>query len=142
MKYLLLLLFPFLSFAQQESFQLCNPFWQPQYFYSFHIKYPLSSENLTEQANKMLVSHPEEIDGFITIRFTVNCKGQTSLYKTYQIDNKYQQTTFDQNYVETLLNFVKTLKNWPIARHEDKTFDYYTYFTFKIEHGIITEIIP
>lgn len=145
MKFFSLFLFPFLSIAQQESFKLCDSHitekWKPQY-YSFKAKYPLSSEKLTERANKVLVYQPKNIDGFLTIRFMVNCKGQTGHYETYQINNNYQTTVFEQKYVEQLLTFIKNLNNWKIANYQEMAYDYYTYFTFKIEHGVIMEIVP
>ena len=138
-------LFPILSIAQQESFKLCDSVftdkWKPQY-YSFNVKYPLSSEKLTEEVNQVLAYRPKQINGFVTIRFAVNCKGKTGNYEIYQIDNNYQQSSFEEKYIEQLLTFVKTLENWKIGTYESRKFDYYAYFTFKIEHGKVTEIVP
>jgi len=135
----------FLCIAQQESFKLCDSLitekWKPQY-YSFKAKYPLSSEKLTEKANKELIFQPKNINGFVTIRFVVNCKGQTGNFEVYQIDNSYQQINFEEKYIEALLTFVKTLENWKIGTYESRKFDYYAYFTFKIEYGKVTEIVP
>lgn len=148
LKYTLFLLtiIPVLSFAQKESFKLCDSVlidkWKFQY-YSYDTKYPLSSEKLTEEVNKTLIYHPKQINGFVTIRFMVNCKGQAGNFEIYQIDNSHQNTKFDEKYVEQLLIFVKALDNWKIATYNKKLkLDYYTYFTFKIEHGKVTEIVP
>jgi hypothetical protein len=138
-------LFPILSFAQQTSFRLCDSLltdkWKPQY-YSFNTKYPLSSEKLTEEVNRTLTYQPKQMNGFVTIRFVVNCKGQTGNFEIYQIDNSYQQINFEEKYIEALLTFVKTLENWKIGTYESRKFDYYAYFTFKIEYGKVTEIVP
>jgi hypothetical protein len=115
--------------------------WQLQY-YSYDTKYPLSSEKLTEEVNQTLTFQPKQISGFVTIRFMVNCKGQTGNFETYQIDNNYQNTKFDEKYIEQLLIFIKTLDNWKIAFNKEYKMDYFTYFTFKIEHGKVTEIVP
>ncbi|MFY7911919.1 MAG: hypothetical protein ACOVO2_20315 [Emticicia sp.] len=148
LKYILFLIIltPFFSFSQQGSFKPCSSVllekWKFQY-YSYNTKYPLSSEKLTEQLNRTLTNQPRQINGFVTIRFVVNCEGQTGNFEIYQIDNHYQNTKFDEKYVEELLTFTKTLNDWKIAIH-NKTLkvDYYTYLTFKIEHGKVTEIVP
>jgi hypothetical protein len=138
-------LFPILSFAQQTSFRLCDIVltdkWKPQY-YSFDIKYPLSSEKLTEEVNQMLTYQPKQMNGFITIRFVVNCKGQTGNFEVYQTGDNYQIVKFEDKYVEQLLCFVKSLDGWKMAIYKDKNYDYYTYFAFKIEYGKVTEIVP
>lgn len=136
---------PVLSFAQKESFKLCDSLltdkWKPQY-YSFKAKYPLSSEKLTKEVNRTLTYQPKQINGFVTIRFVVNCKVQTGNFEIYQIDNNYQNIKFEDKYIEQLLGFVKSLDGWKKAIYKDKNYDYFTYFTFKIEHGKVTEIVP
>lgn len=143
--YVLFFVLPLLSTAQQNSYKLCDSVftnkWKPHY-YSFNAKYTLSSEKLTEEVNKTLTYQSSQVNGFITIRFVVNCKGQSGNFEIYQIDNNYQIAKFEDRYIEQLLNFVKTLENWKIGTYESRKFDYYAYFTFKIEHGKVTEIVP
>jgi hypothetical protein len=146
MKYTIFLLFffPFQSIAQQGSFKLCDSLTErrkPQY-YSLKVKYPQSSEMLVEEANHVIINKSKNINGFITIRFIVNCKGLTGKYKVLQIDKNYQEVIFDHKYVEQILNFVQNLQEWKLAFYKDESIDYYTYFTFKIENGIVTEIVP
>jgi hypothetical protein len=142
---LFFLLMPLLAFSQHDEFKLCDSLvierWKLQY-YSLNGKYPISSENLTKQINRRLLSHPRQITGFITIRFIVNCKGLIGKYEVYQTDDNYEKIEFEHRYVEQLLGFLKSLNSWKIATYEGKSYDYYTYITFKIEKGIVTEIVP
>jgi hypothetical protein len=137
----------FPTIAQQELPNLCDTTftikWKPQY-YNYNTKYPISSEILTANINKKLVFYPDSVNGYITIRFIVNCVGETNNFEVFQTDNFYQPTLFDQLYVEQFLSFVKSLTQWKIAIYRDgKTkLSYYGYFTFKIEKGIVTETIP
>ncbi len=143
--YFLFFLLSFSGIAQPPTFKLCDSLltdkWKPQY-YSFKIKYPLSSENLTEEVNKSLTYQPKQMNGFITIRFVVNCKGQTGNFEVYQTGDNYQIVKFEDKYIEQLLGFVKSLDGWKKAIYKDKNYDYYTYFAFKIEYGKVTEIVP
>ncbi len=141
----ILIIIPFLSFAQKEPFKLCDSIltdkWKFQY-YSFKTKYPISSEKLTAKVNKTLAYKPKTLNGFVTVRFVVNCKGQTGNFEIYQINNNYEIVKFEDKYIEQILIFVKTLENWKIATYKGQKLDYYTYLSFKIENGKVIEIVP
>lgn len=113
----------------------------PQY-YSVHGKYPLSSEALVKKANAT-VHFPTGFssNGYITIRFVVNCMGETNCFHIYEVDNAYKTTTFPKEVTRSLLDFVKQLGNWP-RRTEQQKVNYYAYLTFRIQHGKITHIVP
>lgn len=136
---------PFISFAQKDTLQLCDSLllksWKTQY-YSFKSKYPLSSEKLVERVNREVPSRFKDINGFITFRFIINCQGYAGHYEIFQINNFYQAIEFEKQYIYQLFAFVKNLNNWPISKKGKKAFDYYTYVTFKVEHGNVTQVIP
>ena len=80
--------------------------------------------------------------GYITIRFLVNCEGKTGLFRIQQINGDYKETTFDNKLVTTIFNFVKNLNGWIIEENKGTKVDYYQYLSFKIENGIVKEILP
>ncbi|MGL4630605.1 MAG: hypothetical protein ACRCVT_05295 [Leadbetterella sp.] len=145
MRFILLCILPVISFAQQSSFRRCDSLlveqW-PNHYFTFKAKYPLSSETLAENINAILNYKPQNINGFITVRFLVNCARQTGEHEIYQIDTHYQQTVFDPKYVDQILHFVKSLQDWKLGIHKEKTYDYYAYLTFKIEQGFVKEVVP
>lgn len=139
----------FQVFSQENSFKPCyseyTQKWNPHY-YSFHVKYPISSETLVEQVNEATKSVPQQ-NGYITVRFLVNCKGEIGNFELIEIDENYNKTQFNEAYVEEILHFVKTLTHWPIPFQEIKDkpklpLEYHYYFSFKIEHEKVVEIIP
>ncbi len=139
-----LLLSSFSVVGQDNSFSLCDSLaerWKPQYYF-LKTKYPVSSETLVKEINTNLLYKPTSINGFITLRFIVNCKGQIGKLNTFQIDGNYKEISFDTEYVDQLINFVKGLKEWKMGVYKEKPIDYYTYFTFKVENGNIKEIVP
>jgi|GEM_PF-4580625 len=72
-----------------EAFQPC---YRPYIFEYFSVdgKYPESSARLLARARQAYQKPGNATQsGFITIRFVVNCQGQTGWYHVYQIDNQY-----------------------------------------------------
>jgi hypothetical protein len=143
--FLFFVLCPFCSLAQKDTLHLCDSIllktWKTQY-YSYKAKYPLSSEKLAERANREVAYRSKHINGYITIRFIVNCWGYSGEFEIYQIDDMYRSVEFEKEYISQLLTFVKSLNLWHIAKFGKKSVDYYTYLTFKVEYGIITEVVP
>jgi len=84
----------------------------------------------------------EAESGFLTIRFVVNCEGKTGRYRVQSMGNDYKEKTFKRDLTAQLLSLTKKLDGWIPGEYEGKTYDYYQYLTFKIEKGILIEIMP
>ena len=80
--------------------------------------------------------------GFLTIRFIINCKGEPCAFKFYEIDENYQERPFDTSISAPVLDFTKRLGGWKLGEYKGKTYNYYTYFCFKIKNGDIENIVP
>ncbi|RCR68773.1 hypothetical protein [Larkinella punicea] len=126
-----------------ERFRPCNKDWGVYQYFSLHKKYPESSMMLLKKV-RSIYQKPENCtqSGFITFRFIVNCRSETGWYHTYEIDERYQARTFDPKIASQLLTFVQSLTDWPVGMVEGEAVDYFTYFTFKIKHGEIDNLVP
>ena len=82
------------------------------------------------------------VQGFITIRFIVNCEGKTGRFRIQEMDNHYNAAVFPKALTDQLLELTKMLEGWTPAAYEGTKMDYYQYLTFKIENGDIKEIMP
>ena len=80
--------------------------------------------------------------GFLTIRFLVNCKGKTGMFRIYADDLDFNEFKFNEQITSQLLKAVKTLSEWKILEYNYKSFDYYQYLTIKIIDSEIKEITP
>jgi len=80
--------------------------------------------------------------GYLTIRFIINCTGQTGRFRLYQLDSSYQPFRFSDAIAGQLLTLGKQLKGWQPARYKDKVFDSYQYITFTMKRGRIVCITP
>jgi len=83
-------------------------------------------------------------NGYITIRFIINCRGESGRFRTEEMDSKLRPTDFEKGISSQLLNIVKGLNHWvPRKRSSgNKSYDFYQYLTFKIQNGQIIQILP
>ncbi len=88
-----------------------------------------------------LKSNPDS-NGYITIRFIVNCEGKTGIFRMQQMNENYEEIAFDNKLTNQLLDFTKKLEGWIPKEYQGKKLDYYQYLTFKIENGKVSEILP
>ena len=81
-------------------------------------------------------------DGYITIRFVVNCKGKTGRFRVYEMGPDYLPKKFPAALSSHLLDLTKHLEGWQPGQGNALQWDYYQYLTFTITNGEITQIMP
>ena len=80
--------------------------------------------------------------GYCTIRFIVNCNGQSGRFRIKETTLKLEPYEFSSDLPEQLLSIVRNLNGWIPRESYGKAIDTYHYLTFKIEEGSLTEILP
>ena len=80
--------------------------------------------------------------GFVTIRFVVNCKGESGMFRIHSTDLLLNKFNFKKEVINQLIKETKKLKDWKIAEYNGNTYDYYQYLTYKLIHGEIVDIAP
>lgn len=81
-------------------------------------------------------------NGWIRIRFMVNCEGKTGRFRMIESNFDYEEFLFDKFISDQLMSITKSLGGWEIASNEKFSYDYYQYLIFKIENGQLIEILP
>jgi len=100
----------------------------------------------------------EGVNGYITIRFLVNFKGETDRFRVIEMDRDYQPYKFPESVSSKLLSLTKSLSGWktqfsrklvhtgslPVQgeKAHPEAYDYYQYLLFKIKDGLIETILP
>lgn len=84
----------------------------------------------------------ESEKGYVTIRFIVNCRGESGRFRVGQMGFDYQPRNFAPELVQQLLEITRSLDGWIPVSREGKTYDFYQYLTFKIRNGQIEKILP
>ena len=80
--------------------------------------------------------------GYITIRFVVNCKGQTGWFRIKQIDKHYEHIQFNKKVTDQLLSLTKKLSHWIPGKVNGVNYDTYYYLNFKLIDGHLKDITP
>jgi hypothetical protein len=139
-----------LNFPDDKDFTTCNKEFLQNYK-KIRQYYNFSKAIQYEGEKSALISHFREnykIDstsqesGYVTIRFVVNCKGQSGRFRIIELSNDYAPKPFSTQIRSQLYELTKSLKGWKIGISNDKSYDYYQYLTFKIKNGQITDILP
>ncbi|UCA61833.1 hypothetical protein KB553_10015 [Chryseobacterium rhizoplanae] len=127
------------------EFKICNPDTSFQYYnFSKGFQYTGEKYQIQKEWNEKypaIISKLKET-GYITVRFLVNCDGKTGLFRIQEMDKNYIKISFSQDFVNTILKFIKELDGWVINEYNGQKVDYFQYLTFKIENGVVKEILP
>ncbi|WP_157681154.1 hypothetical protein [Maribacter dokdonensis] len=81
-------------------------------------------------------------NGFITIRFIINCEGKTGRFRVVEMDFNLKPKKFDETISTQILNITKNLSGWKRYEYKGKAYDYQQYLTFKLEDGKLKDILP
>lgn len=137
MKYIKIAIILLFLFSCTKKKDLCDEYSQPYYRYKTIIK----GENITiRNAFKELVKNEQNItpsNGFITVKIHTDKNGNLCSLETYQIDENYQKTIFNNN---DLINKVKNISNGLTNWIKDKKIKTFYLIRLKIEDGKIKEV--
>lgn len=133
----------FLNNAQ--NFSLCNGGEKNQYYYD-EIEIS-NSRNRQEMLSYFLKHYNYPFDsnqnGYIRIRFMVNCKGKIGRFSIQEMNRDYKEKKFPLEMTQQLFDLVSQLDGWiPMELWVNKPVDYYVHVGFKIKNGQIEEILP
>jgi len=125
------------------SFTVCRENYIPQY-YSIESRFEGEKPAIEAFFQKNFIKnkkHKAE-NGYITIRFVVNCQGKTGRFRMQEMSLDLTPKQFSPALSEQLLQLVKMLQGWKPGQQKGLALDYYQYLTFKIQDGNIIEILP
>lgn len=130
--------------TDRKDFILCNENQIYQYFNdSKGFQYKGEKLAIEEDFQKKYKSvNVKKENGWVRIRFVVNCNGESDRFRILIANYDYQPIEFDKNIISQLLNITKSLTGRIPKSVNGKKVDYYQYLIFKIKDGKIDEILP
>lgn len=138
---------PFNAVLDDPNFEICNENLIKQYYIrrSRDTAPGFNGEKRAlenEIFNKY--SFPKKLNqnGYITVRFIINCHGQSGRFRMEEMDFEFNSKKFDTKLSLQILEIVKKLNKWSPRKRGEKMYDSYQYLTFKIESGQILKILP
>lgn len=134
---------PFDATLDDAGFKVCNPQIVFQYYNteSWYKQHKRAIEHYFKNKYQPTIQTDEQT-GFITIRFIINCSGQTGRFRMYELDRNYQPHQFHPNISSRLMQLTKELQGWQPAAYKNKIYDSYQYITFKLKKGVIECVLP
>ena len=133
------------SFKCVQNFEICISGDIAQYYYDeIGIS---NSRNRQEKLAYFLKHYNYPLDsnenGYIRIRFMVNCKGKIGRFSLQEMDRDYKEKRFPIEITQQLFDLVSQLDGWlPSKWKQSEPVDYYVHVGFKIKNGKIEEILP
>ncbi|MEM7549722.1 MAG: hypothetical protein AAF363_08610 [Bacteroidota bacterium] len=124
------------------GFEVCHEDLLSPYFHHLNISYEGEKPAMVKEYKNRFKPSDSLENGFITIRFIVNCKGKAGRFRVIQIDEHYNLKTFSDETVMQLYHITRSLKGWDIFERNHESYDYIRYVTFKIHNGEIKDIMP
>ncbi len=97
---------------------------------------------ITEKLKKENIYSEKCINGYITVRFLVNCEGKAGLFRVQHMTMDLKDSELDAELENRLLQFTKSLNGWMPKEIKGLKVDYYQYLTYKIENGKVSEVLP
>lgn len=97
---------------------------------------------IIEKLEKAKISSKNKMNGYITVRFLVNCEGKTGLFRVQQMTTELKGMVQDKELEDMLLRFTKSLDGWIPKEIKGFKVGYYQYLTYKIENGKVSEVLP
>ncbi|RAJ76750.1 hypothetical protein CLV59_108271 [Chitinophaga dinghuensis] len=134
---------PFDKTLDDSTFHVCEPGKTFQYYNEkgYYLRHkPLITKFILDKYK----FNPgfENQNGYITIRFVINCEGHTGRFRIKCIDEQMHPATFPDSITHQLLEALKQYKDWQPMEYEHQTHDSYQYITFHIRKGKIITISP
>lgn len=113
-----------------------------QYYHENGFQFSGEKYRILEELSSKNIYSTENFDGYIIIKFIVNCEGKAGMFRVQQMNMNYQKMEGNHQMIKKLLDFTKSLTGWLPKEYRGEKVDYYQYLTYKIKDGKITEILP
>jgi hypothetical protein len=127
-------------------FHRCHAETQTAQYFNFYNGFRFKGEKdslIDIFANQYKPINKEGQNGYVRIRFVVNCNGESGLFRVLESDENFNPYNFDYEIIRQLLAITKSLNGWYVVSDDSNSpIDYYQYLIFKIEHGTIKELMP
>ncbi len=124
------------------SFEVCHEDFVYAHFHHKYLSIQGEKPTITNEFQERFKPSSTPENGFITIRFIVNCEGKTGRFRMIEMDENYELKTFSEELSSQIFGITKSLEGWDILDEGGTKLDYTRYLTFRIQDGKITDILP
>lgn len=126
------------------NFKLCDEYNIMEY-YQVNPKYKEGAKSIRlyfkpylEELNALI----QFKEGIVTVRFIVNCEGDTDRYRVLAVNGAYKTQSISEELKQMCISRVKQMGKWKPGFYDNEYFDAYYTLSFKIRDGKIKDILP
>lgn len=126
------------------KFHICDEFNIMEY-YQVNPKYGEGYKSIRLYFDQYLKEIEKQINfesGLVTIRFVINCKGETDRFRVFSVDGNYKDLTITDELKQLCIRTVKNMGNWQPGFDSGEYFDSYFTLSLKIRNGQVTDLLP
>ncbi|GAB4509146.1 MAG: hypothetical protein Tsb004_09350 [Allomuricauda sp.] len=127
------------SAIDSPGFNVCGEFRALQY-YQTGTYYQGGKKAIKKQLWSKVSADGLPPNGLLTVRFVVNCHGETGLFRANMTDPHVRRIEVPQETSKHFGDLISELKGWVPGKIQGKPLDSYIQIVFKVENGIITDI--
>jgi len=107
------------------------------------IQYASGTLKLNEEILSNFVYKEEynSFNGFVVIRFLVNCKGETGRYRAEALNYDFSSANSPGSLLSSTINIIKDLDSWTKSTQKDITTEYSKYINLRFKDGQIQNVL-
>ncbi len=125
-----------------KGFYICDESRIAQYYNPEKATYSQGKNGLRQFILENYVNKGYDDSGYLTIRFVINCKGESGRYVIHENDLDLKPKRFNPNLVEQIFQLTTKLEKWNANFINEEYWDSYMFLTYRIENGQLKEILP
>lgn len=134
---------PFDKTTDDSNFKVCDELNIEEY-YQVNPSYGEGMPSIRKyfSAHKKLLEALCEKDGYIIIRFVINCQGQTDRYRTKFMSLNYiDENTINTELQEKIIQLTHNMGNWTPGKYDGKTYDCYQHLKFLFKNSQLVDVL-
>jgi len=97
---------------------------------------------------KYISSHQKELealcekDGYVIVRFVINCEGQTDRYRTKFMSLNYtDENTVNAELQKKIIQLIRNMGNWTPGKYDGKNYDCYQHLKFLFKNSQLVDVL-
>lgn len=134
---------PFNKSLDNSNFKVCDELNIEEY-YQVNPSYGEGMPSI----RKYISSYQKELeelcekDGYVILRFVINCQGQTDRYRTkFMTLNYTDENTVNAELQKKIIQLTRNMGNWNPGKYDGKTYDCYQHLKFLFKNSQLVDVL-
>ena len=134
---------PFDKSLDDSNFKVCDELNIEEY-YQVNPSYGEGMPGIRKyiSAHKQILESLCEKDGYVIVRFVINCQGQTDRYRTKFMSLNYtDENTVNAELQKKIIQLTRNMGNWTPGKYDGKTYDCYQHLKFLFKNSQLVDVL-